>query len=75
VLIILGLRYYLVRQNNIREALEASATTEEEKERFSEYGYLEVPDKNAPGGVTRVKVEKRFLDLTDKQNLSFRYAL
>jgi hypothetical protein len=75
IVIILFLRFYLVRQNKIREALEAAATTPEELEKFSEYGYLEVPDKNAPGGVTRVKVEKRFLDVTDKQNLNFRYAL
>jgi hypothetical protein len=75
VLLILLLRWYLNNQNIQRDAAAAAATTEEEKEKFSEYGWLEIPSTEPGQGPTRVKVEKRFLDLTDKENLSFRYVL
>lgn len=73
VLLILLLRWYLNRRNHQRDAAQAAATTEEEKEKFSEYGWLEIPSEN--GAPTRVRVEKRFLDLTDNENLNFRYVL
>jgi predicted RNA-binding protein (virulence factor B family) len=74
VLIILLLRWYLNRENKLRDAGAAAATTEEEKERYGEYGWLEVPDAKT-GVTTRVRVEKRFLDMTDMENLNFRYVL
>jgi hypothetical protein len=52
----------------------ATATTEEEKEKFGEYGWLEVADPKT-GVMKKVKVEKRFLDMTDFENLNFRYVL
>jgi MFS transporter, ACS family, allantoate permease len=75
VLLILLLRWYLNRENHRRDAAAAAATTEEEKEKFSEYGWLEIPSGEAGKGPTRIRIEKRFLDLTDKENLSFRYVL
>jgi hypothetical protein len=74
VLIILLLRWYLNRENKLRDAGAAAVTTEEEKERYGEYGWLEVPNAKT-GMTTRVIVEKRFLDMTDMENLNFRYVL
>jgi hypothetical protein len=74
VVIILVLRWYLNRCNKIRDAAAAAATTEEEKEKFGEYGWLEVSDPKT-GVMTKVRVEKRFLDMTDHENLNFRYVL
>ncbi|PVF97423.1 MFS general substrate transporter [Serendipita vermifera] len=74
VVIILVLRWYLNRRNQIRDAAAAAATTEEEKEKYGEYGWLEIPDPKT-GAMTKVRVEKRFLDMTDFENLNFRYVL
>ncbi|PVF93087.1 MFS general substrate transporter [Serendipita vermifera] len=74
VLIILFLRWYLNRCNKLRDAAAAAATTEEEKEKYGEYGWLEVADPKT-GVMTKVRVEKRFLDMTDFENLNFRYVL
>ncbi|PVF93085.1 MFS general substrate transporter [Serendipita vermifera] len=74
VLIILALRWYLDRCNKLRDAAAAAATIEEEKEKYGEYGWLEVADPKT-GGMTKVRVEKRFLDMTDFENLNFRYVL
>lgn len=68
------MRYYFKRQNEIRDAAAAVATGEE-AEKYSEYGYLDIADKDVPGSTKRVQVEKRFLDLTDRENLNFRYVL
>jgi MFS family permease len=75
VVIILVLRWFLNRRNLQRDAAQAAATTEEEKEKFSEYGWLEVPTEDGSGKTKRVRVEKRFLDLTDFENMNFRYTL
>ena len=40
---------------------------------FDEFGYLETEDEK--GGKVKRKVEKALLDVTDKQNLAFRYVL
>ncbi|PVF93086.1 MFS general substrate transporter [Serendipita vermifera] len=74
VIIILTLRWYLNRCNKLRDAAAAAATTEEEKEKYGEYGWLEVADPKT-GVMTKVRVEKRFLDMTDFENLNFRYVL
>jgi len=68
------LRWYLNRRNQLRDAAQAAATTEEENAKFDEYGWLDIP-ATADTKATRVRVEKRFLDLTDKENLNFRYTL
>jgi ACS family allantoate permease-like MFS transporter len=74
VLLILLLRWYLNRRNVARDAAQAAATTEEEKEKFSEYGWLDIPAANGQPA-SRVRVEKRFLDMTDNENMNFRYVL
>jgi hypothetical protein len=73
-MIILALRWYLNRCNRLRDAAAAAATTEEEKEEYGEYGWLEIADPKT-GTTNKVRVEKRFLDMTDFENLSFRYVL
>lgn len=40
---------------------------------FDEFGYLELEDEK--GVRVKRKVEKALLDITDKQNLAFRYVL
>jgi hypothetical protein len=73
-MIILALRWYLNRRNRLRDAAAAVATTEEEKEKYGEYGWLEITDPKT-GTTNKVRVEKRFLDMTDFENLNFRYVL
>jgi hypothetical protein len=73
-LILVGLNFYFKRLNRLRDEAAANAKGEE-AEKYSEYGWVEIPDKDAPGGFRKVQVEKRFLDQTDKENLSFRYVL
>jgi ACS family allantoate permease-like MFS transporter len=84
--LIISFHLYLRRQNRIRDArvaaLRAAHPPGDERagvnvhpdlEPFEEYGWVDVP---VPGGGTkRERVEKRFLDLTDHENLSFRYVL
>ncbi|KAB5593649.1 MFS general substrate transporter [Ceratobasidium theobromae] len=65
-LIILAIRYVLDTENKRRDALQASSA-------HDEYGYVEKADSD--GQIIRQKVDKAMLDLTDRQNLSFRYAL
>jgi hypothetical protein len=67
------LRWYLNRRHKLRDA--AAAATQEEREKYSEYDWLEVPSGDNDGKTKRVRVEKRFLDLTYFVNLNFRYAL
>jgi hypothetical protein len=74
IFIILFLRWYLNRRNKRRDAAAAAATTEEEKDKYGEHGWLEVKDPKT-GVMTKVRVEKRFLDMTDFENLNFRYVL
>jgi len=66
--------FTLKRENERRDRLkaeaEASGTHQHE---FDEYGYIDVhgPD----GKIKREKVLKAYMDLTDKENLSYRYVL
>ncbi|KAK8091377.1 MFS general substrate transporter [Apiospora kogelbergensis] len=60
------LRYILSKENKRRDALPESIA-------HDDYGYVEKVDSS--GQVTRQKVPKAMLDLTDGQNLAFRYAL
>jgi len=86
LVLIVGLYWYLKRENSIRDdnlaQLRAAHPPVDEKagievhpdlEPYEEYSWVDIP---VPGGGTkRQRIEKRFLDLTDKQNLSFRYVL
>ena len=70
------LKVYLARENKRRDLLAARARESGVGAGdFDEYGFLDVPDDTAPGGFRKEKVEKRFLDLTDGENLTFRYVL
>jgi MFS transporter, ACS family, allantoate permease len=86
VFIIIGFHFYLKRENSKRDErvaqLRAVHPPGDEKagvnihpdlEPYEEYSWVDVP---VHGGATkRERIEKRFLDLTDKENLSFRYVL
>ncbi|GHJ87948.1 hypothetical protein NliqN6_4350 [Naganishia liquefaciens] len=68
VVMLLGIRWRLNYENKQRDIRQAESTSEED-----EYGYI---DEVLEDGTTIThKVEKTFMDLTDKQNLSFRYPL
>ncbi|KAI0137045.1 MFS general substrate transporter [Xylariales sp. AK1849] len=64
--LLLAIRYVLNKENRRRDALEASQALEG-------YGYVE--RMGSDGQVIQQKVGKGMLDMTDRQNLSFRYAL
>lgn len=86
VVIIIIFYYYITRENRRRDERAAQLRAEhppgDEKagldihpdlEPYEEYSWVNMP---VPGGGTkRTRVEKRFLDLTDKENLAFRYVL
>ena len=86
VLVIIGFYLHINGENRRRDARVAQLRAEhppgDEKagvdihpdlEPYEEYSWVNVP---VPGGGTkRERVEKRFLDLTDKENLSYRYVL
>lgn len=86
VLIIIAFYYHIKGENNRRDERAAQLRAEhppgDEKagvdihpdlEPYEEYSWVNIP---VPGGGTkRERVEKRFLDLTDKENLSYRYVL
>ncbi|KAF8680063.1 MFS general substrate transporter [Rhizoctonia solani] len=65
-ILLFAIRYVLKKENDRRDALQAVQAQED-------YGYVERVDSD--GQIVRQKVDKGMLDLTDRQNLSFRYAL
>jgi len=67
-ILLLTLRWYLQRENKRRDAMQASLGKEQDM-----FGYVERVDEK--GQVVRQKVEKALLDLTDRENLAFRYVL
>lgn len=70
----LAIRYVLSTENKRRDALLAEAEASGKGlERFENFAYLETTDEK--GNVTKTKVDKAFLDMTDKENLAFRYVL
>lgn len=78
IIIALALRFLLSRENKRRDAMrEESEKTGEGRERFESWMEVEVEKKDEKGGVrtVREKVDKNFLDLTDGENLAFRYVL
>jgi len=68
VVMILCIRWALSRENKRRDELQANSSSDEE-----EYGYID--EYLEDGTKVTHKIEKAFLDLTDKENLSFRYPL
>ena len=86
VLILIAFHFYLKRENHRRDERVAQLRSEhpsvDEKteidvhpdlEPYEEYSWVDIPIHN--GGTKRTRIEKRFLDITDKENLSFRYVL
>lgn len=65
-ILLFTIRCVLNKENQRRDALAGPGAQES-------YGYVERVD--ADGQVVHQKVEKGMLDMTDRQNLSFRYAL
>jgi len=80
-ILLFALRTLLSRENARRDALQGISKEDAERRMAAhnvngdddEYGIVEVQDEN--GNLVKRKVEKSLLDLTDKQNLSFRYVL
>ncbi|KAF8609182.1 MFS general substrate transporter [Ceratobasidium sp. AG-I] len=68
IILLLTIRYVLQAENKRRDALQATAGSA-----YEEHGYVE--KVNADGQVVRQKVDRGLLDLTDRENLSFRYVL
>lgn len=66
--IILYLRYYLVRENHRRDELAANDDAQ-----ILHKGVVE--DVDADGTRTHTVVDNNQLDLTDRENLEFRYVL
>ena len=69
------LLYIILRaENKRRDALKAEAlATGKGVDKFEDYAYLETTDEH--GNIINNRVEKAFLDMTDKENLAFRYVL
>jgi len=81
VILLLTIRTLLVRENARRDALQG-ISKEDAARRVAalnhnpdddEYGVVEVMDET--GKLVRRRVEKNMLDMTDRENLSFRYVL
>lgn len=66
MLLFLAIRLLLSRENRRRDALPASDDG---------FDNVHMQVTNEDGEVVTVKVDKEFLDLTDRQNLDFRYVL
>ncbi|KAG8872181.1 hypothetical protein FRB98_000226 [Tulasnella sp. 332] len=67
-LCVLALRIHLVAENKRRDAEKIASGKE-----YDDFGYVEKTD--ADGKVHKVKVPIQYLDITDKENRAFRYAL
>ena len=68
------LEVLFIIENKRRDVLRAQAeATGEGLHHFDEYAIIETVDQN--GNTIKTKVEKSLLDITDKENLAFRYAL
>ena len=86
VVIILAFYWHLKQENRKRDERvaqlraahppvdeHAGVKVHPDLEPYEEYSWVNVP---SPDGGTRLeRIEKRFLDLTDKENLAFRYVL
>jgi MFS transporter, ACS family, allantoate permease len=65
-ILLFTIRWLLDTENRRRDALQTECPVEED-------GYVERTDSS--GQIYRQKVDKGLLDLTDRQNESFRYSL
>lgn len=73
-ILILVIRYLYVQENKRRDALYAHAqATGEGLHEYEDFAYVDTVDEK--GEKIRTKVEKAMLDITDKENLAFRYVL
>lgn len=73
ILLTLILRYQLAAENHRRDMLKAEAErTGVGAEDFEDFQVVEIMKD---GKVIRERVDKTFLDLTDRENLAFRYVL
>lgn len=71
---LLALRFLYARENERRDALKAQAeATGVGLADFDDFAYVETNDEN--GNIIKTKVEKSLLDVTDSENLAFRYGL
>lgn len=69
-----ALRYLFARENRKREGMKAEALrTGVSLAAFEEYSMVETTDDE--GKVVRRKIDKMYLDLTDTENIAFRYVL
>ncbi|EIN08414.1 MFS general substrate transporter [Punctularia strigosozonata HHB-11173 SS5] len=73
IAIVCALWYLLRNENARRDALAAQSGGKAADGEFQEYGYVVSVDEK--GHEVKTKVEKGLLDLTDRQNLAFRYVL
>ena len=86
VLVIIAFYFYLKRENRKRDKRVAQLRSEHppvdetagigihlDLEPYEEYSWVDVSVHS--GGTKSERIEKRFLDMTDKENLSFRYVL
>ena len=64
--LLFAIRYVLSSENKRRDTLQVPQANEE-------FGFVEKIDEQ--GQVLRKKMDKGLLDMTDRQNLAFRYAL
>ncbi len=62
------IRWYLIRDNKQRDAEKLASGKE-----YDEFGYIEHVQED--GSIVKLKVPIQFLDITDKENRAFRYAL
>jgi len=70
----LVLRFLYVTENKRRDALyEIAKQTGEGLQQFEDFAYIDTTD--ADGKTIHTKVDKAMLDITDKENLAFRYIL
>ncbi|KAG9007033.1 hypothetical protein FRB93_008300 [Tulasnella sp. JGI-2019a] len=68
IVLVLALRFVLVAENRRRDAEKLASGKE-----YDEFGYIETT--GADGQTHKVKVPIQFLDITDKENKAFRYAI
>ena len=74
MIMILVIRHVLSSENKRRDELKAQAIASGASlAEFDDFAYVDTVD--AKGNVIKTRVEKAMLDLTDKENLAFRYVL
>jgi len=74
MIMILVIRYVLSSENKRRDELKAQYfASGASLAEFDDFAYVDTID--AKGNVIKARVEKAMLDLTDKENLAFRYVL